>query len=183
MKKSFLLLKKAAYIVVFIPFLLCLTYSCDQQVEEGLTMEEAQNLVKKDLEIWNEGNLAMVDEIIAPDYFEHSAGIPNDYVGIDAFKQRVTDLRTEFPDFKATVEELIVKGDRIIWRWEITGTNTGSTDDMPPTGNTMEIEGVGILRVVDGKISERIMYYNQAAQLMQLGYTISMPEMEGEENE
>ena len=181
MKKSILLWTKTTYVATFILFLLCLTFSCQQQVEEGITEEEAQNLVERDMEIWNEGNLALADELIAPDYVEHTAGISEDIVGIDAFKERVTNLRIDFPDFTVTVEELIVKDDRIVWRWIATGTNTGTTSDIPPTGKKIRIEGVGILRVVDGKIVERLMYYNEGAMLRQLGYTITLPTIEGEE--
>ena len=182
MKKSFFLLTKTASVAAFIIFLLCLAYSCQQQVEEGITMEEAKALVEKDQKIWNEGNLALVDEIIAPDYVEHTANMPeDDIVGSDAFKERVANLRTYFPDFHVNVEELIVKDDRIVWRWICSGTNTGTLTDIPPTGKKMQFEGVGILRVIDGKIVERVMYYNEAARLVQLGYTIAPPTIEVEE--
>jgi len=181
MKKSILLLTKTTYVAASVLILLSLTFCCEQQVQEGITEEEAQIIVEKDMAIWNEGDMAMIDEIIATDYMEHTAGVPEDIVGIDAFKERVTNLRIEFPDFKVTVEELIIKGDRIVWRWIVSGTHTGNANDIPATGNRMEIEGIGILRVVDGKIVERVMYYNQAAQFVQLGFTITPPTIEIEE--
>jgi steroid delta-isomerase-like uncharacterized protein len=180
MKKSILLWTKTTYVASFILFLLCLTFSCQQQVEEGLTEEEAKALVERDLEIYNEGNLAMADELIDPNYVEHSAALPEDIVGIDAFKERITNLRTNYPDLKFTVEELIIKDDRIVWLWVCTGTNTGTTSDIPPTGKKIRIEGVGILRVVDGKIVERLPYYNEATMLRQLGFTITPPSSEDE---
>ena len=181
MKKSILLWTKTTYVATFILLMLCRTISCQQQVEEGITEEEAKAISEKAREIWNEGNLAMVDEIIASDYVEHSAGVPEDIVGIEAFKERVTDLRTSFPDFNVSFEETIVKGDRIVSRWIVTGTNTGMMNDLPPTGKEIRVEGVGILRVVDGKIVERLMYYNEGAMLIELGYTITPPTVEGEE--
>lgn len=176
MKKSILLWTKTTYVATLILFLLCLTFRCQQQVEEGITEEEVQNLVERDLEIWNEGNLALADELIAPDYVEHTAGISENIVGIDAFKKRVSDLRTNYPDFNLTVEELIVKDDRIVWRWIANSTNSGTTNDLPPTGKKTRTEGVGILRVVDGKIVERLIYYNEATMLRQLGYTFTPPQ-------
>jgi len=175
MKKSIFLWSKTTLLAAFIIILLCLTHSCQQQVEEGITMEEANALAKKDLEIWNDGNMAIADEIIAPDYVQHSTNISEDVVGIDAFKGMVTGVRTTYPDFNLTVEELIVKDDRIVWVWIITGTNTGTANDIPPTGKKMRCEGVGILRVVDGKIVERLIYYNEADMLTQLGYKITLP--------
>jgi len=119
----------------------------------------------------------LADEIIAPDYVEHFADMSEDVVGIDAFKEDVAALRTIFPDSNLTVEELIVKNDRIVWRWIFTGTNTGTVNDIPPTGKKVRVEGVGILRVVNGKIVERLIYYNKETRLRQLGYTITPPQL------
>ncbi len=99
MKKSILLWTKTTYVATFILFLLCLTFSCQQQVEEGITEEEAKALVERDMEIYNEGNLTFVNEHIDPNYVEHDAANPEDIVGVDAFKERVTDLRTNYPDY------------------------------------------------------------------------------------
>ena len=181
MKKSMLQFT----IIVPLSLLLCFAFSCKKQVTEeapeGITEEEVKALVERDMEIWNEGNLALVDELIAPDYVEHTADISEDIVGIDAFKERVANLRTNYPDFNITIEELIVKNDKIVWCWILTGTNTGTTSDIPPTGKKVQVEGVGILRVVNGKIVERLIYYNEATLLRQLGYTITPPTIEGEE--
>jgi steroid delta-isomerase-like uncharacterized protein len=174
--------KMVTYFSIFpLIILLCLTFSCQQQVEEGITEEEVKALVEKDLEIWNEGNLALADELIAPDYVEHTADISEDIVGIDAFKERVTILRTNYPDFNITVEELIVKDDKIVWRWIATGTNTGTTNDIPPTGKKTRFEGVGIIRVANGKFVERLIYYNEATMLRQLGYTFTPPQEPSEQ--
>ena len=174
--------KMVTYFSIFpLIILLCLTFSCQQQVEEGITEEEVKALVEKDLEIWNEGNLTLVNEHIDSNYVEHTADISEDIVGIDAFKEGITNIRTNYPDFNVTIEELIVKDDRIVWCWIITGTNTGTTSDIPPTGKKMRVEGVGILRVANGKIVERLIYYNDATMLRQLGYTITPPSTEGEE--
>ena len=165
--------------------LLCFAFSCNNQVTEeapeGITEEEAKALIEKACEIYNEGNLALADELIAPDYVEHTADISEDIVGIDAFKEGVANRRTIYPDFNVTVEELIVKNDKIVWRWILTGTNTGTTSDIPPTGKKVRAEGVGILRVVNGQIVERLIYYNDATMLRQRGYTITPPSTEGEE--
>ena len=180
MKKLILLWTKTTYVATFILFLLCLSFSCQQQVEEGLTEEEAKALVERDMEIYNEGNLTLLNEHIDSNYVQHYAGKEN-IEGIDAFKEYVTNLRTGYPDFHLSVEELIIKDDRIVWRWIITGTLTGTWNDIPPTGKNMRVEGVGILRVVDGKIVERLLYFNEASMLIQLGFTITPPEIQAEQ--
>ena len=161
--------------IIPIILLLCFTFSCQQQVEEGITEEEAKAFIDRDLEIWNGGNLALANDLLASDYVGHAVEL-EDVVGIDAFKEDVTILRTDYPDFNFTIEDLIVKDDKIVYRWIATGTNTGTTSDIPPTGKKMRVSGVGIIRVVNGKFVERWMYYNEATVLRQLGFTFTPPQ-------
>jgi len=167
--------------LIAIVFLFCLTFSCQQQIEEGITEEEANVLLEKVLTVYNEGNLSIIDEIMVPDYVLHYADNPEDIVGIDAFKEYITNLRTDFPDFKVTFEETIVKDNKIVLLWNITGTNTGTSSDMPPTGKAIQAEGVSVISVVDGKFTKALQYYNEVTTLTQLGYTIIPPPIEGEE--
>jgi len=174
MKKSTRLLTKATQVLILI--LLCLTFSCQQLGKEAITEEEAKTLIERELEIWNEGNLALVDELFAPDFVLQPVDISEDIVGIDAFKELVTGRRTMYPDFNVTVEEIIVKDDKIVARWTVTGTNTGPMGDLPPTGKKVRFSGVTIFRVVNGKFVEKWTYCNDAAVLRQLGYTITPPQ-------
>ncbi|MCK5207633.1 MAG: ester cyclase, partial [Cyclobacteriaceae bacterium] len=92
------------------------------------------------------------------------------------YKEYVTSTRTSFPDFEATIDELIIKGNKSIGRWTVTGTNTGPYGELPPTGKKITISGVTMGHVVDGKVSEQWMFYNQALSFTQLGFTITPPE-------
>ena len=173
MKKSLL------QITMIIPviLLLCFTFGCQQQIEEGITEAEAKAFIARDLEIWNEGNLAVVDELYDPDYARHYVDIFEDIVGIDAFKQWITDVRTAFPDFNITIEgEIIVKADKIVSRWIAEGTNVGSFLGLPPTGKKVKFFGVNILHIVNGKVVEEWLYFNQASLLQQLGFTLTPPQ-------
>ena len=171
MKKSMLQITTIIPIIL----LLCFTFSCQQQIEEGITEEEAKAFIDRDFEIWNEGNLALADDLLSPDYVQHSGEL-EEIVGIDAFKKDLTVLRTDFPDFNFTIEDLIVKSDKIVYRWIATGTNTGTTSDIPPTGKKIRVSGVAIMHVVNGKYVEKWMYYNQATVLRQLGFTFTPPQ-------
>ncbi len=163
--------------IIPLALLLCLSFSCQQQVEEGITEEEAKAFIDRDLEIWNEGNLAVVDEGYDPDYVRHYVDVSEDFVGIDAFKQWITDVRTAFPDFHITIEgEIIVKADKIVSRWIAEGTNIGSFLGLPPTGKKVQFFGVNILHIVNGKVVEEWLYFNQASLLQQLGFTLTPPQ-------
>ncbi|MBA7669903.1 hypothetical protein ES703_78041 [subsurface metagenome] len=177
MKKSLLQIT----MIIPIILLLCFTFSCQQQVEEGITEEEAKSFMDAVLDIWNEGNLALIDEHYATDYVRHYVDIYEDIVGIDAFKQWITNARTIWPDFNVTQEgEMIFKDDKIVSRWIAEGTNTGPLimpfGTFPSTGKKVRFYGVFIIHVIEEKIVEEWIYLNQASLLQQLGFTFTPPQ-------
>ena len=138
--------------------------------------KEMKVLADKTLEVWNTGNLSLFDEILSPDIVLHEVDISEDFVGIEANKAYVTSARTAYPDFNVTFDEIIITGDYTVIRWTVTGTNTGPIGDSPPTGKKINFSGAMISHVVDGKALETWQYYNNAAIMIQLGYTITPPE-------
>jgi len=166
--------------IIPLALLLCLTFSCQRQGEVGITEEEVQAIADRVLEIWNEGNLDLIDELYAPDYVRHYVDIYEDIVGIDAYKKWVTDTRTTYPDFTVIIEETIFKDDKIVSKFKVTATNTGPLNtpfgELPPTGKKIQFLGVTIMHIVDGKIIEDCIYFNQASVLQQLGFTFTPPQ-------
>lgn len=160
--------------------LLCFIFSCQQQsvqkhIGETITEEEAKTLTESRMKIWNEGDLDLVNEIHTTDYVRHEVDIYDDRVGLDAFKKWVTFIRTAYPDYNRIVYEIIVKNDKIVIRWKMTATNTGPRGEMSPTGKKVQLSGVSIFRVVNGKIAEEYAFYNQEAISRQLGYPVASP--------
>ena len=82
----------------------------------------------------NQGNLDVIDELIAPDMVNDSASIPGD-AGLEAAKQEIIDLRAAFPDLRYHVHDQIAEGDKVVNRFTVTGTHTGADFmGIPPTG-------------------------------------------------
>jgi steroid delta-isomerase-like uncharacterized protein len=127
------------------------------------------------LAIWNDGNLDLVDELYAPDFVWHMVDISEDVVGVDAFKAMVTSFRTAFPDFNVTFDEALVAGDKTVIRWTMTGTNTGPLQDLPPSGQPVQLHGVSISLAVEGRTVEVWQHYNQLSMFQQMGYTLAPP--------
>ena len=172
-------MKKSLFIISLV-FLLCFTFSCQQQVEEGITEEEAKALFDSVLEIWNNGNLALVDDVYAQDIVVRTSSLPEDIVGLEGYKNWVTGARTAFPDYHITFDEIIVKGDRIVVLFTSTGTQTGPLSmpfgDLPPTGKKFRTTGLGIERVKNGKITEILAVFNVLEMLQPLGFTLTPPQ-------
>jgi len=154
-------------------------FGCDTAQRGGeLSEQEMKVLSDQIMEIWNKGDLALVDKLCTPDYTLHFVGIFPPIVGTEAVKQRVAAARSAIPDLNLKVNETIIKGDRIIVFYTLTGTNTGPgrlAGRLPPTGKKIKVSGVRIGRIVDGKFAEMLVYYNSAAVLRQLGFIIIPP--------
>src|SRR5512143_4236004 len=105
-------------------------------------------------EIWNKENLAVVDELHAPDYVGHIAAGGGEIQGAAAFKQFVMLQRLAFPDAAFTIEDQIAEGDKVATRWTARGTHKGAFRGIAPRGQAMQITGISIHRFVDGKIQE-----------------------------
>lgn len=117
----------------------------------------------------NEGRMELVDELIAPDYRNHSAppGAPQ---GRDAIRGYLKLMKTAFPDRKVKNEMLLCAGDYIIVRSTVTGTSTGPYFGRPPTGKRFSVMGTDIYLVRDGMLRGRWGNEDALGMMQQLGY-------------
>lgn len=125
-------------------------------------------------EIMNEGNLAVIDELIAPDFIFTIPTHPDPFHGPEGFKQLVTMLHTAFPDLHLTVEHLLAQGDTVVGHWTGSGTHTGGplhtvVGDIQASGRAFTIDGMTWLRIVNGKIEESLANEDTLGLLTQLG--------------
>jgi len=120
------------------------------------------------LEILNEGNFGLVDELIAPDFVEHSVqpGVPPTREG---FKQVAIALRSAFPDLRYTVEDAIDTGDKIVHRLTASGTMKSDFLGIPATGTRATWTEIHIGRVDNGQLVEHWGLVDQMGMLVQLG--------------
>jgi steroid delta-isomerase-like uncharacterized protein len=104
-------------------------------------------------EMQSQGNLAIADDIFASDFVNHTPF--GDMVGPEGAKQFVTKLRTGFPDLQVTIEEQIAEGDKVATHWTARDTHQNEFQGIPATGKQMEIRGIVISQIADGKIVEQ----------------------------
>jgi len=128
-------------------------------------MSQAEEILHGIYEAINTGNLALLDEVVAPDYTEHSEG----FQGVEPFKQQLAAFRAAFPDLRVSIEDLLIDGDRFASRTTVTGTHTGDLMGMPATGRHISVEAVDIGRVENGRAKERWGGLNMYSMLTQLG--------------
>ena len=131
-----------------------------------LNKKVARQLIE---EIMNQGNMSLVDDLFAPDFIEHEELPPGMPAGREAVKQLPAILHGAFPDFSATINDLIAEGDRVVVYMTWSGTQQGEWMGMPPSGKPMSINVIDILRVADGKIVEHWGLTDNMAMMQQLG--------------
>ena len=114
--------------------------------------------------LWSQGNLEAMLELVVKDFFDHHPlpGVPPWREGLTAL---VTTWRTAFLDMRETVKDLISEGDKVVGRFTMRGTHSGEFMGVQPTGRSVTMSGIDIVRVA-GKISE-FWYGEHLLELMQ----------------
>ena len=115
---------------------------------------------------FNQGNLATADELVAPNAREYQRGSQD---GPEGLRKTITYLRSAFPDFNITIDEVVVSGDKVWARQKGGGTNLGSFAGHPPTGRQGFIDVIDICRFENGQMVEHWGVADQLGMLMQLG--------------
>jgi len=119
-------------------------------------------------ELWNQGNLPVADELIAPTYTHHDASTPDLGRGPESEKKRVTLYRTAFSDLRLTVEDMIAEGETVVARWSCRGAHKGDLNGIAPTGKQFVISGVSIVRFAGGKMVEGWINWDALGLMQQL---------------
>jgi steroid delta-isomerase-like uncharacterized protein len=119
-----------------------------------MSTEENKATVRRYFEeVLNQGNLALVDELNAPNWVYHDPVVP-DVRTLEDYTQWFTAIRSAFPDFHVTIEDLIAEGDQVVVRYTWRGTNTGdfvTPMPIPATGKQVTATGMSIVRFAGGK--------------------------------
>ena len=117
-------------------------------------------------EVLNKGNLAIIPELIAPDYtFRSPLGM--EAKGPESFREMVIMFRTAFPDMHFTVDDIVGEADRVAIRFTMTGTFRGEMMSIKPTGKKGTYTAILITRWVGGKevqaweVMDRLAFYQQ----------------------
>jgi steroid delta-isomerase-like uncharacterized protein len=113
--------------------------------------------------------MSLADEIMAPDFVEHEQLPPGIPIGREGVKVLTTMLRSAFPDFKATIDDIVAESDKVVIRMTWSGTHKGEFMGMPATGKRMSIGVIDIIRVSRGKVVEHWGQMDAMGMMQQLG--------------
>jgi steroid delta-isomerase-like uncharacterized protein len=129
----------------------------------------AQVITRYFEEVWNQGDVDRLDDLLTPDYVNHSPSIPNPRPGPADLKPIVRAMREGVPDLHYEILDLVIEGDRAAVFTRVTGTHHGTLFGIAPTGRSFDIRQMQIEWLKDGRIWQHWRITDELALMQQLG--------------
>ena len=135
-----------------------------------MSIEQNKALVRRLVdEVFNQGDMAAADAVLAADFVEHEELPPGTPPGREGPKALTQAIRGAFPDFHVTIEEMIAEGDKVFVRTTWTGTQEGEFMGIPAAGGRMNYSVWDVMRVADGRFVEHWGLSDNMTMMQQLG--------------
>jgi steroid delta-isomerase-like uncharacterized protein len=126
----------------------------------------AQQLADIYVTMLNTHDPDLVDQFVAEDYINHHAFVAD---GREANRQFWSGFFAGLPDLSATMEDLVISGDRVVGRFVYRGTHTGDLMGIPASGNAVEMRSIDIWRLQGGMFVEHWDELNLLQMFQQMG--------------
>jgi len=122
---------------------------------------------------WNKGTVDAIDEILSEEYIRYEDGnFRQSHIGRETIKESIHSINCAYSELKISITDLFISGDRVTTVWRLTGIQTGEMGEIAPTGKQVDVSGVLISRISNGRIVEEWSFFNQLNLWTQLGYTL-----------
>jgi ketosteroid isomerase-like protein len=137
-----------------------------------LSKQQARAIVAPWYSLFNiatRGDVEATQQAVLTEDYESCAGyLPGECWGRDTSIKVVSNFANTIPDMKFDVKDVLVAGDRVIVRGEVTGTPSGELFGVPHSGNSFRIMAVDIQTIRDGKIAKTFHLENWLSAIGQL---------------
>ncbi len=94
---------------------------------------------------------------------------PENIVGIQGFKDYYQNYLTGFSEVTFTIVDAFGQGDKIVKHWNFKGKHTGDFFGIPATGKEVNVDGVTIVKMNNGKIAQEQDFMDNLEFMQQLG--------------
>ena len=131
-----------------------------------MTIQTARQLAETFVEMLNIHDPDLVDRFVSQDYINHNPFVAD---GREANRELWQAFFAGLPDLTATMEDLVIAGDRVVGRFIYRGTHTGNFMGIPATGVAVELRSIDIWRVADGLLAEHWDELNLLQVFQQMG--------------
>lgn len=135
-----------------------------------MSVQESKAIVERWFQdIFTQGNLAVVDEIVAPDFIAHGQGNDAGACGREAFKEWLHWYRSTFTDAEWTIQQVVGEADKIVVRYSGWTTYRGGLLNIPSTNQRIRETGIIIYRIQAGQVQEIWAEMSDLQVMQQLG--------------
>ena len=151
-----------------------IAFSCQNADYEALetTLHQLEANLQMYERVWDDiVNKRQIDQI-NEEHFDKQVILvtsPENIVGIDGFKAYYNNYLTGFSEVTFTILDAFGQGDKIVKHWRFQGKHTGEFFGIPPTGKTVNVEGVTLVKMKDGKIAQEQDFLDNLVFYQQLG--------------
>lgn len=121
-------------------------------------------------EVWNQGKLEVLDELLAANYINHTPSVPDPLPGPDGLKPIVSAIRKGFPDLHYEIKDIIVNDSMAVARVIMTGTHQNKLFNLSPTGKKISVNQINIEKIKNGKVIEHWRVTDELTMMKQLGF-------------
>jgi predicted ester cyclase len=132
------------------------------------TKRAAERFYEKVNEAMRTGNVALLDEVLAPDAVDHNP-TPGQGPGREGIKKAFAEGRDAFSDMRMTVLDMVAEGHKVACRIVTRMTHRGDFQGIRATGKQVTLSGIDILRIANGVVAERWGEFDNLGLLQQLG--------------
>ena len=127
---------------------------------------DGQRLAETYLAMLNTHNADLVDDFVAEEYRNYNAFVAD---GREANRQFWAAFFAALPDLSATMEDLVISGDRVVGRFVYRGTHTGEFMGIPASDKPVEMRSIDIWRVQNAMFVEHWDELNLLQLFQQMG--------------
>lgn len=128
----------------------------DRKIKEEIQKDREKDLAHRfHIDIFQNGDLSAADEILSPDFIWRNPSLPAEQKhGPDGVKKIASAIIDAMPNRQITHEDTIVRGDKVMIRWTMTGTPKKEVLGIPPSDKPVTIIGFDLFRLSGDKIVE-----------------------------
>jgi steroid delta-isomerase-like uncharacterized protein len=131
--------------------------------------EQQKALVRRLIEqVWNQGDLAVICQVLASDFVLHDPATPRFKTRLD-YEQLVSVYRRAFPDLRCTIVEQLAERDLVMTWWGMQGTHRGSLFGYAPTERDVRCTGISLNLIRNSQIAEARVNWDALGLFQQLG--------------
>ena len=125
-------------------------------------------------DVINKGRLERANDLVKEDFVELDP-LPGQEQGREGLKAVIHALLSAFPDMHWVAKEMVAEGEKVVTRFVWTGTHRGAFLGIPATGRSVEVRGVVIDRLEDGKMADSRILMDTMGLMQQLGVIPAPP--------